>query len=155
MQGYRRAGSRRPVLTAISNRSMGGRAMDLHSFRDHSGQQQSKPPAPSPVEPRHSPAVTTSEDLAQAHLRHDAAAPAEAWGTKPAVPTAVADREEPAQQDGEEGGGPMSKIAMVAAPLGFVLGLGLLLGGGILFKDQIALFIDFFVQLVEDWGPGG
>lgn len=134
---------------------MGAREMDLHSFRDHSGQQQSKPSAPTPLQPRHKPAVTPSEGLAQDHLRHDAAAPAEDWGTKPAVPTVVADREEPAEPVGEQGGGPLSKIAMVAAPLGFVAGLALVLGGGYLFKDQIALFIDFFVQLVEEWGPGG
>jgi uncharacterized membrane protein YdjX (TVP38/TMEM64 family) len=34
-------------------------------------------------------------------------------------------------------------------------GLILLIGGGVLLKDQIKAFLDLFISLVDDWGPAG
>lgn len=34
-------------------------------------------------------------------------------------------------------------------------GLALLIGGGVVFKDQISAFIQLFISLVDDWGPLG
>lgn len=34
-------------------------------------------------------------------------------------------------------------------------GLVLLIGGGVLLKDQIKGFLDLFISLVDDWGPAG
>lgn len=34
-------------------------------------------------------------------------------------------------------------------------GLALLIGGGVLLKDQITAFLDLFISLVDDWGPAG
>ena len=45
--------------------------------------------------------------------------------------------------------------AKIAAPVTLVLGLGLILGGGYLFKDQLRSFIDYFIELAEQWGPLG
>ena len=45
--------------------------------------------------------------------------------------------------------------AKIAAPVTLLLGLGLILGGGYLFKDQLRTFIDYFIELAEQWGPLG
>jgi hypothetical protein len=36
-----------------------------------------------------------------------------------------------------------------------VLGLALIGGGGYLFKDQIRGFVDYFIDVVDTWGPLG
>ncbi len=41
------------------------------------------------------------------------------------------------------------------AALGLVLGLALIGGGGYLFKDQIRGFVDYFIEVVDTWGPLG
>lgn len=46
-----------------------------------------------------------------------------------------------------------AKWTAYAAPAAVVLGLGLLVGGGIVFKSQLRDFIDYFVGVVETWGP--
>ncbi|CAL8466491.1 g6027 [Coccomyxa elongata] len=39
------------------------------------------------------------------------------------------------------------------APAAVVLGLGLLVGGGYVFKSQLKEFLDYFVEVVDTWGP--
>eukprot|EP00884_Botryococcus_braunii_P016004 jgi/Botrbrau1/3087/Bobra.0070s0073.1 len=131
--GHRTGGARRATLSAMSSRSAGGRPMDYRNFQDHSRPHRAQ--HPSPQNQRRGDAGTkTEEPLGKSDPLNVAPAP---------------------EQPGEESNGPMSKLVLAAAPLGFVLGLALVLGGGFLLRDQIAVFIDYFVQLVEDWGPGG
>lgn len=48
-----------------------------------------------------------------------------------------------------------SLTTKLAAPLGLVLGLALLAGGGYFFRDQLRSFIDYFIKVVDKWGPLG
>lgn len=59
------------------------------------------------------------------------------------------------RDDGNAAEDSASLAAKVAAPAGLILGLGLLLGGGYLFKDQLRGFIDYFIEVAEQWGPLG
>ena len=43
----------------------------------------------------------------------------------------------------------------LAAPIGLVVGLAVLLGAGFLFKGQIRGFVDYFITVVDDLGPLG
>ena len=48
-----------------------------------------------------------------------------------------------------------SGSAQKFAALGLVLGVALIGGGGYLFKDQIRGFVDYFIDVVDTWGPLG
>ena len=48
-----------------------------------------------------------------------------------------------------------SGSAQKYAALGLVLGVVLIGGGGFLFKDQIRGFVDYFIEVVDTWGPLG
>ena len=43
----------------------------------------------------------------------------------------------------------------VAASFGVAAGVALLVLGGVVMKDQIRAFLDFFIGIVDDWGPMG
>jgi uncharacterized membrane protein YdjX (TVP38/TMEM64 family) len=51
-------------------------------------------------------------------------------------------------QSGQVASSPVLAIASL-------LGIGVLLGGGYLLKDQIRDFLDFFITVIDDWGPAG
>ena len=53
----------------------------------------------------------------------------------------------------EQGGEDVSKWTAYAAPAALLLGVALLLGGGVAFKGQLRGFIDYFVEVVDTWGP--
>ena len=46
-----------------------------------------------------------------------------------------------------------AKLTAYLAPAAVVLGLGLLVGGGYVFKSQLKEFLDYFVEVVDTWGP--
>ena len=48
-----------------------------------------------------------------------------------------------------------SLVAKIAAPAGLAVGLAVILGGGYVFKDQLRMFIDYFIKVAEQWGPLG
>jgi hypothetical protein len=81
----------------------------------------------------------------------DVAAPRHHAG---AAPVKLSARDAAPEADGEEAS-LTTKVAMGAAPVVLALGIVALLGGGYAFRDQISDFIDYFIQLVEEWGPGG
>ncbi len=54
-------------------------------------------------------------------------------------------------EEEEEAGGPNLWTGLLT----IVGGIGLLLAGGYLLKDQIAAFLNLFIQAVEEWGPMG
>ena len=56
-----------------------------------------------------------------------------------------------AEAEGMDAGSQAPKLAA----LGLVLGIALIGGGGYLFKDQIRGFIDYFIEVVDTWGPLG
>ncbi len=47
----------------------------------------------------------------------------------------------------------VAKWTAYLAPAAVVIGLGLLVGGGFVFKGQLKEFIDYFVEVVDTWGP--
>ena len=47
----------------------------------------------------------------------------------------------------------MSKWSAYAAPAALLLGIAAVLGGGYAFKGQLRGFIDYFVEVVDTWGP--
>ena len=47
----------------------------------------------------------------------------------------------------------VSKWSAYAAPAALLLGMAALLGGGYAFKGQLRGFIDYFVEVVDTWGP--
>ena len=59
-------------------------------------------------------------------------------------------RKEATEGAGEEEG---SKLTAYLAPAALLLGMGLLVGGGYAFKSQLRTFIDYFVEVVDTWGP--
>ena len=46
-------------------------------------------------------------------------------------------------------------LAKFGAPLGLLLGLGLVLGAGYLYKDELRGYIDYFIKVADDLGPLG
>ena len=54
--------------------------------------------------------------------------------------------------DGDDVDGDVAKWTAYLAPAAVVLGLGLLVGGGFVFKHQLKDFIDYFVEVVDTWG---
>ncbi len=46
-----------------------------------------------------------------------------------------------------------TNLTAYLAPAAVVLGLGLLVGGGYVFKSQLKEFLDYFVEVVDTWGP--
>ena len=58
-----------------------------------------------------------------------------------------------ASADGNDVDADMAKWTAYLAPAAVVLGLGLLVGGGFVFKGQLKEFIDYFVEVVDTWGP--
>ena len=57
--------------------------------------------------------------------------------------------------NGAQAEGLDSGSAQKYAALGLVLGVALIGGGGYLFKDQIRGFVDYFIEVVDTWGPLG
>ena len=57
--------------------------------------------------------------------------------------------------NGAQAEGLDSGSAQKYAALGLVLGIALIGGGGYLFKDQIRGFVDYFIEVVDTWGPLG
>ena len=58
-------------------------------------------------------------------------------------------RKAPTDDEQEEG----SNLTAYLAPAALLLGMGLLVGGGFAFKSQLRTFIDYFVEVVDTWGP--
>jgi uncharacterized membrane protein YdjX (TVP38/TMEM64 family) len=59
---------------------------------------------------------------------------------------------------GSSGGDDEEEVGLAAkfgAPVGLALGLALVLGGGYAYKDQLRVYIDYFIKLAEQWGPWG
>lgn len=76
------------------------------------------------------------------------------------MPIWLLNREDEREQASTSGNGlsvevdtDMAKWTAYLAPGAVVLGLGLLVGGGIVFKSQLKEFIDYFVEVVDTWGP--
>lgn len=57
-----------------------------------------------------------------------------------------------AEDDDDEGAG---SATTWAATLGIVAGIALLMGGGYVFRGPIKHFLNFFIDIVDDWGVWG
>lgn len=57
------------------------------------------------------------------------------------------------EEEGAEGASGSSKTWL--ASLSVLGGIGLLIGGGYVFREPIKLFLDFFINAVDEWGPWG
>jgi hypothetical protein len=50
---------------------------------------------------------------------------------------------------------PAAGAGAAAAAVGMLGGIALLMGGGYLFREPIKHFLTFFIDAVDEWGPGG